>query len=202
MTALSSLTRCSLWAHLLVTMSLGWLAGPLAANSSTETGYDVVVYGGTSAGVVAALQAREMGKSVVLIEPSHRLGGLSSGGLGQTDIGNKAAIGGLARQFYQAVREHYRSPAAWKWQRREEYMDSGQTRTTVGEDAMWTFEPSVALRDLRDVGQRSPARGRLWRALGPSFRRGADRRNSLADSLGSYGVGTHISRRDVHRRHV
>ena len=112
----------------------------------TETVHDVVVYGGTSSGVVAAVQARRMGKSVVLIEPSHRLGGLSSGGLGQTDIGNKAAIGGLARQFYQAVREHYANPAAWKWQRREEYMDSGQTRTAAGEDAMWTFEPSVALK--------------------------------------------------------
>jgi len=108
----SSRTKYSLGAHLLVTISLGWLAGPLAANSSADTGYDIVVYGGTSAGVVAAIQAREMGKSVVLVEPSHRLGGLTSGGLGQTDIGNKAAIGGLARQFYQAVREHYRSPAA------------------------------------------------------------------------------------------
>ena len=97
-----------------------------------------------SAGVVAAVQARKMGKSVVLIEPSHRVGGLTSGGLGQTDIGNKAAIGGLARQFYQAIREHYSSPTAWTWQRREEYMDDGQTRTAAGEDAMWTFEPSVA----------------------------------------------------------
>jgi hypothetical protein len=108
--------------------------------------YDLVIYGGTSAGVVAAVQARDMGKSVVLIEPSHRLGGLTSGGLGQTDIGNKAAIGGLARRFYEAVGEHYRSPAAWKWQRRDQYMDTGQTRTAVGEDAMWTFEPSAALQ--------------------------------------------------------
>jgi hypothetical protein len=146
MAIFSLLTRRSLWARLLVTLLLGWLAGPLAANSTPETGYDIVVYGGTSAGVVAAVQARQMGKSVVLIEPSHRLGGLTSGGLGQTDIGNKAAIGGLARRFYQAVREHYRDPAAWKWQRREEYMDSGQTRTGAGEDAMWTFEPSAALK--------------------------------------------------------
>jgi len=111
-----------------------------------ETAHDIVIYGGTSAGVIAAVQAREMGKSVVLIEPSHRLGGLTSGGLGQTDIGNKAAIGGLARQFYQAIREYYSSPTAWTWQRREEYMDGGQTRTAASEDAMWTFEPSVALK--------------------------------------------------------
>jgi NADPH-dependent 2,4-dienoyl-CoA reductase/sulfur reductase-like enzyme len=94
--------------------------------AEAEDAYDIVVYGGTSSGVAAAVQARQMGKSVVLIEPSHRLGGLSSGGLGQTDIGNKAAIGGLARRFYQAIHEHYSRPAAWKWQRREQYMDSGR----------------------------------------------------------------------------
>lgn len=123
---------------------LAFLVFPAAAWAAQT--YDLVIYGGTSAGVVAAVQAREMGQSVVLVEPSHRLGGLTSGGLGQTDIGNKAAIGGLARRFYEAVREHYRSPAACKWERRDQYMDSGQTRTAVGEDAMWTFEPSAALQ--------------------------------------------------------
>ena len=106
---------------------------------------DVVVYGGTAAGVAAAVQACRMGCSVVLVEPTRRLGGLSSGGLGQTDIGNKAAIGGLARQFYRDVFTHYDDPAAWIWQQRKQYRDGGQTRTDSGEDAMWTFEPSVAL---------------------------------------------------------
>jgi hypothetical protein len=192
MTTLSSLTRRSLWVHLLVTTSLGWFAGPLAAESSAESGYDVVVYGGTSAGVVAAVQTRQMGKSVVLIEPSHRLGGLSSGGLGQTDIGNKAAIGGLARQFYQAVREHYRSPAAWKWQRREEYMDSGQTRTAAGEDTRWTFEPSAALKIFE-----------TWvkdHNIEVVYGERLDRRTGVADALIPAdsrfdGIGTHVSRR-------
>jgi hypothetical protein len=70
---------------------------------------------------------------------------LTTGGLGQTDIGNKAAIGGIAREFYRAVRTHYEDPAAWKWQTRTQYADSGQTRTASGEDTMWTFEPSAAL---------------------------------------------------------
>jgi NADPH-dependent 2,4-dienoyl-CoA reductase/sulfur reductase-like enzyme len=65
--------------------------------------YDIVVYGGTSGGVIAAVQASRMGKSVILIEASEHLGGLSSGGLGATDIGNKAAIGGLSREFYQRL---------------------------------------------------------------------------------------------------
>ncbi|MGI6574177.1 MAG: FAD-dependent oxidoreductase [Fermentimonas sp.] len=108
--------------------------------------YDVVVYGGTSAGISAAIQSARMGKSVVIIEPTRRLGGLTTGGLGQTDIGNKHVIGGISREFYRNIREHYEDPASWKWQSKSEYMDEGQTRTTKGEDAMWTFEPSAALK--------------------------------------------------------
>jgi len=74
---------------------------------------DVCVYGGTSAGVIAAYTARKAGKSVVLIEPGRRLGGLSSGGLGQTDIGNKIAITGLSRDFYRRIGKHYGQPEQW-----------------------------------------------------------------------------------------
>ncbi|WP_339880106.1 FAD-dependent oxidoreductase [uncultured Algoriphagus sp.] len=107
--------------------------------------YDLVVYGGTSAGISAAIQASRMKKSVILIEPSNRLGGLTTGGLGQTDIGNKQAIGGISREFYQQIKNYYDQPDHWKWQKKSDYMDSGQTRTKEGEDAMWTFEPSAAL---------------------------------------------------------
>src|SRR5688572_23030913 len=118
----------------------------LPVSWAQETTYDIVIYGGTSGGVAAALQAARMNKSVIVIEPGTRLGGLTSGGLGQTDIGNKQAIGGIAREFYARVAAHYADPAAWKWQKREEYRDSGQTRTEAGEATMWTFEPSVALK--------------------------------------------------------
>jgi len=87
-----------------------------------------------------------MGKKVVLIEPSGRIGGLTSGGLGQTDIGNKQAIGGLSREFYQNIKQHYQQSENWIWQKRETYRDGGQTRTSGNEDAMWTFEPSAALK--------------------------------------------------------
>ncbi|HOF21637.1 MAG TPA: FAD-dependent oxidoreductase, partial [Bacteroidales bacterium] len=76
--------------------------------------YDVVVYGGTSAGVSAAIQTSRMGKSVVLIEPSERLGGLTTGGLGATDIGNKQAIGGISREFYRNIKTYYEDEANWK----------------------------------------------------------------------------------------
>ena len=77
------------------------------------TNYDVVIYGGTSAGIASAIQSSRMGKSVVLIEPSNRLGGLTTGGLGQTDIGNKHIVGGISREFYQNIRKYYNEPQNW-----------------------------------------------------------------------------------------
>ncbi|QDV45320.1 Xanthan lyase precursor [Stieleria neptunia] len=116
-----------------------------AAPAADDTIYDVVIYGGSSAGVAAAVQVKRMGGSVVVIEPGTRIGGLTTGGLGQTDIGNKAAIGGIAREFYQRVRQYYQQPEHWKWQRPGEYRGGGQSRTAANEDTMWTFEPSAAL---------------------------------------------------------
>lgn len=74
---------------------------------------DVCVYGGTSAGVVAAYSAKKMGKSVVLIEPGKYIGGMTTGGLGATDIGNKYAVTGLARLFYRRIGEHYNKFEQW-----------------------------------------------------------------------------------------
>ncbi|MEC8508389.1 MAG: FAD-dependent oxidoreductase, partial [Planctomycetota bacterium] len=63
--------------------------------AATAREFDVVIYGGTSGGITAAIQAATMGRTVALVEPGLHLGGLTSGGLGATDIGNKQAIGGL-----------------------------------------------------------------------------------------------------------
>jgi hypothetical protein len=114
-----------------------------------EKQFDVAVYGGTSAGVVAAVQAARMGKSVVLIEPGRHLGGLSSGGLGATDIGNKNAIGGLAREFYHRVYLHYIKADSWKYEKREQYRRDpniwhGGAQLWDQEQAWWMFEPHVA----------------------------------------------------------
>ncbi|MBO9154460.1 FAD-dependent oxidoreductase [Chitinophaga sp. GCM10012297] len=116
-------------------------AKPSIAGQPPAITADVIVYGGTSAGVAAAVQLSRMGKTVVLIEPSQRIGGLTTGGLGATDIGNKAAIGGIAREFYRNIREYYDNPSNWKWQSRSEYFKNPKE-----EDAMWTFEPSAALK--------------------------------------------------------
>ena len=115
--------------------------------------YDVVVYGGTSAGVIAAVQARVMGKTAVIVGPDRHLGGLTSGGLGWTDTGNKAVIGGLARQFYHRIWQHYQQPGTWAWQQREDYGNKGQGTAAIdGEQrTMWIFEPHVAERVFEDL---------------------------------------------------
>jgi len=115
-------------------------------SSGAEKAYDVVVYGGTSAAVTAAVEAARLGKSVVVVCPDKHLGGLSSGGLGWTDTGRKEVIGGLAREFYHRVWLHYQKPEAWKWQKPEEYGNRGQGTPAIDGDrrTMWIFEPHVA----------------------------------------------------------
>ena len=115
---------------------------------AVQADVDVVVYGGTSAGIAAAVAARERGLTVTVVEPSNRIGGLTTGGLGQTDIGNKQAFGGVARRFYQDIKRYYADPAKWVWQKREDYKPRGQSAWRESEDAMWTFEPSAALAVL------------------------------------------------------
>lgn len=92
----------------------------LKSFSQNAMSVDICVYGGTSAGVIAAYTAAKSGKSVLLIEPGNHLGGLSSGGLGYTDIGNKFAVTGISRDFYRRIGIHY------------------------GKFEQWIFEPHVA----------------------------------------------------------
>lgn len=115
--------------------------------------YDVVIYGGTSAAVTAAVQVKKMGKSVIVVSPDKHLGGLSSGGLGWTDTGNKAVIGGLARDFYHRVWKHYDTPAAWRQQKKEAYGNKGQGTPAIDgtQRTMWIFEPHVAEKVFEDM---------------------------------------------------
>ena len=130
--------------------------------------FDLVVYGATSAGVSAAVQAAREGLHVILVEPSSRIGGLTTGGLGQTDIGHKEAFGGLARKFYRDIKRYYESDGAWRHQKRNEYCSNGQSAWHPDEDAMWTFEPSAALavleRWVSEAGVRVDRNERLDRS--------------------------------------
>lgn len=89
--------------------------------------FDVLVYGGNSAAVMAAVSAARLGKNVLLASPGGHLGGLSSGGLGATDLGIEDAVGGMARDFYAALGRHY------------------------GEGLAWRFEPHLAERYFEDL---------------------------------------------------
>ena len=112
--------------------------------------YDIVVYGGTCAGVMAAVQATRMGKTVALIVPGLHLGGLTSGGLGFVDVGNPKTIGGLAREYFHRVWKHYQDTAAWKWEKKHEI--SGQHAPLAPEDqTMWIVEPSIAERLFNEM---------------------------------------------------
>ena len=90
--------------------------------------YDIVIYGGTSSGVISAVQAVKMNKTVILIEPTNRIGGLTAGGLGDTDHGKQNTIGGLSREYYQRI--------GVKYNRNE---------------PVWQFEPKVALEVYHDL---------------------------------------------------
>ena len=109
---------------------------------------DIVIYGATPAGLAAAVQARKMGLEPVIVEPSQVIGGLTTGGLGQTDIGNKQAIGGISRQFYRAVKAHYDDPKNWTRETAAEYAARRSSSRAPDPDAMWTFEPSAARKIL------------------------------------------------------
>lgn len=121
-------------------------------SNPNEYSADLIVYGGTSAAVTAAVEAVQSGKTVLVVSPDKHLGGLSSGGLGFTDTGNKSTIGGLSREFYHRVWQHYNDSAAWNWQKQSEYGNKGQGTVAMdGENrTMWIFEPHVAEKVFED----------------------------------------------------
>lgn len=141
-----------LTAALLALCCLAFFSAAPRANASDEGQYDVVIYGGTSAAVTCAVQVKKMGKSVVIVSPDSRLGGLSSGGLGHTDSGNRAVVGGLAREFYHRLWLYYQREDAWTVQPMPR--ENGRLSPNVrGNDnqtqTMWAFEPSAAEKTFK-----------------------------------------------------
>ncbi len=180
------------------------------APSPAPERFDLVVYGGTAAGVVAAVQGRAMGRTVVLLEPGAHLGGLTSGGLGNTDIGNKGAIGGLSRSFYERVAARYARPEAWKQETRDEYLErsaignQGHGREDAvaeetGVDTMWVFEPSVAEGVFRAMAEEAGVDIRFGQRL--DLDRGVAMDGPVIRSI-RMESGEVYRGRDVHRRHL
>lgn len=120
---------------------------PQAKHVPTTRSFDVVVYGGTSGGVTAAVQAARDGKRVLLIEPTARLGGMTSAGLGWTDVGHPDIVGGLSREFYHHLFKFYENPSAWRFGTREDFAGAGGQSTKSidrGRELQWLFEPHAA----------------------------------------------------------
>ena len=107
---------------------------------------DVVIYGGTSAAVISAIRAAKSGKKVYLVSPDLNLGAMSTSGLGMTDSGKTAVIGGLSREFYKRVYAEYKNDANWFAEKRSEFSGIGQGTKAIHEDdkTMWIFEPRIA----------------------------------------------------------
>ncbi len=127
-------------------MILLFVAILFGGGANADTTYDIVVYGGTCSGIAAAIQAKRMGKSVVLVCPEEHLGGLTISGLGWTDTKDTNCIGGLSREFYHRIWLYYNDPAAWIYQSRSSYNPSWQAGPAIQDssETMWTFEPHVA----------------------------------------------------------
>ena len=107
----------NLFSHSLLLSIVGILMGSGFQGNATEPitthDVDVCVYGGTASGVMAAYSAKKMGKTVILIEPGKHLGGMTTSGLGFTDVGQKESISGLARLFYRKIGNHYNKFEEW-----------------------------------------------------------------------------------------
>ena len=101
------------------------MSGPLfAAGGVPRRKYDVCIYGATSGGVIAAATLARLGRSVLLVEPSRHVGGMTAGGLGWVDFGRASSIGGATKKYFEAVRSFY----------------AGEHIKTNG----WSVEPHVA----------------------------------------------------------
>jgi hypothetical protein len=149
---------------LTVALAFGLTPSPTHAQPSRELSVDVLVYGGTAAGVVAAYTAKRYGKSVLLVEPGRHLGGMTSGGLGMTDIGNKYAVTGLGLDFYRRVGRYY------------------------GRFEAWLFEPHVAEQVLHQYVDEADVEVLYLRRVTAVEKRGATLRRVALEYAGS-GVG-------------
>lgn len=140
--------------QLLLIILLGLTMSCTSQDSSPDNNSaDIIIYGGTSAAIIAAVEAVQNGKSVIVVSPDKHLGGLTSGGLGFTDTGDKSVIGGLAREFYHRLYQHYTTDSAWIWEDRSDFGNKGQGTPAIDGDnrTMWIFEPHAAEQVYEDL---------------------------------------------------
>lgn len=112
---------------------------------------DIVIYGGTSSGVMAAVQAARMGKKVILVNPSNHIGGMTASGLGQTDVGKEGVLGGLNAEFYSRVFDYYNKPSNWFCETFEQWENKYSWGHKIIDTMMFKFETHVAEKIFNDL---------------------------------------------------
>jgi hypothetical protein len=130
---------------LITLLTVGALSAPDKDAISNES--DLVIYGNTVAALAAAIQTVRMNKTVALIFPGKRIGGLTTSGLGWTDSKDGSTIGGIAREFYSKVYDYYDNDDAWTLETRDDYIAKNiqaQPGPAIDDKVQWTFEPKVA----------------------------------------------------------
>lgn len=96
---------------IVLTIALGLLGLARTATAAPDLAAesDVIIVGGTPAGIAAAVAAARLGSSVLLLEPTNHVGGIVTSGLTNADIGNRQAVAGLFYEFTRQVLDHYRT---------------------------------------------------------------------------------------------
>lgn len=154
---------------------------------------DVAVYGGTPAGVAAAVEAARQGKAAILFSFNQHVGGMTSGGLTATDLGRKDSIGGLALEFYNRIgrARDYRPGAAESLYR--EMLDEAGVKVLLGRAlssvemqhqrlVSATMETGETVRAAMFVD--STYEGDLLAAANVSYRVGREPAAAYGESLG------------------
>lgn len=144
------------------------------SSSGPADEYDIVIYGATSAGVIAGYTGKQMGKSVLIINPNEHIGGLTSGGLGQTDIGNKHAVTGISREFYRKLGKVYGTFEQWTFEPKEaeklfrQYLEKADVQVIVNkriarvEKNGTAIESVTIVNTLGDPGAERTIRGKVF----------------------------------------
>lgn len=116
---------------------------------------DICIYGATSAGIIAAYTAKKLNKSVIIIDPGKHIGGLTTGGLGFTDIGNKYAVTGLGLDFYRRVGKRYGKFESWIFEPHiagevfKEYIDAAGIEILQEHELQNVISENKSIRELQ-----------------------------------------------------
>lgn len=126
--------------------------------SCAEKEYDLCIYGGNASGVVAAYSAATQGLDVVVVEPTCRIGGMVTGGLGLTDIGNKQVVKGVALQFFRKLGIKYGTLESWVFEPSaakeilDGYLDNPHIKVVTGYHFCDAVKEGTDIRTIRVAG--------------------------------------------------